>query len=453
MLNLYNTLSRKKESFKPIKKEVGMYSCGPTVYWYPHVGNMRTYIFSDILKRVLDYNGYKVKHVMNITDVGHLTSDADAGEDRMESAVLREHKSAEEIADFYTQVFLSDMKKLNILIPNFMPKATEHIKEQIALIKELEKKGFTYKTHDGIYFNSTKFKNYGKLAKINLKGLEAGKRIDIGEKKHKTDFALWKFSQNPGERQQEYQSPWGLGFPGWHLECSAMSMKYLGKSFDIHTGGIDHIPIHHTNEIAQSESATGKKFVKYWLHGAFLNFKGEKVSKSKGGLYTISELEKLGYNPMHFRYLCLLTHYRKPLNFTLSHLEAAKSAYERLKRKVQNIEGGKAKKDYEKQFAKALNNDLNMPEAIQILWKALEDTQYNSKAKKQFLEKADSVLGLELLITQDDQIPENVQSLLVSRQEAREKKDFKLADKIREQIKSLGFIVEDTPEGQKVSKS
>lgn len=252
-LKLYNTLTRKKETFKPIdKKEVHIYSCGPTVYWYQHIGNLKAYIFSDTLRRILLYNGYKVKQVINITDVGHLTSDADEGEDKMEKAARREGKTAQDIADYYFRLFAEDLKKLNILPPALWCKATEHIKEQIELIKKLEKKGYTYKTSDGIYFDSFKFRNYGKLAKINIRGLKFGKRISIGEKKHPTDFALWKFSNPPRIRQQEWESPWGIGFPGWHIECSAMSMKYLGEHFDIHTGGEDHISVHHTNEIAQS---------------------------------------------------------------------------------------------------------------------------------------------------------------------------------------------------------
>ncbi|MBU2104420.1 MAG: class I tRNA ligase family protein, partial [Nanoarchaeota archaeon] len=270
-LKLYNTLARKKEIFKPIKnEEVCMYTCGPTVYWYQHIGNLKAYIFADILKRTLKFNDYKVKHVINVTDVGHLTSDSDEGEDKIERAAAKEGKTAQEIAKFYFDLFLKDLKKLNIQEPAIWCKATEHIKEQIALIKKLEEKGFVYRTSDGIYFDTSKFKNYGKLAKLDIKGLKAGQRTNMREKKNKTDFALWKFSENPGKRQQEWNSPWGIGFPGWHLECSAMSMKYLGETFDIHTGGVDHIPIHHTNEIAQSESATGKRFVNYWMHENFL---------------------------------------------------------------------------------------------------------------------------------------------------------------------------------------
>src|SRR4030042_227264 len=331
-LKLYNTLTRKKEEFKPIKKwQVGIYSCGPTVYWYQHIGNLRTYIFADVLKRVLKYNNYKVKQVMNITDVGHLTSDSDEGEDKIEKAAAKEGKTAEEIANYYWEIFRQDFKKLNIFEPNIWCKASEHIKEQIELIKKIEKKGFIYKTKDGIYFDTSKLKDYGKLAKLKIENLQAGKRVAIGEKKNKTDFALWKFSEKPGERQQEWKSPWGIGFPGWHIECSAMSMKYFGETIDIHTGGEDHIPIHHTNEIAQSESATGKKFVNYWLHGAFLKLAGEKMSKSKGGLYTVSELEKQNFLPLVYRYLCLTAHYKTQLEFSLETLKNAQNSYDRLK--------------------------------------------------------------------------------------------------------------------------
>ena len=364
-IKLYNTLSRRKEIFKPIKKGfVGIYTCGPTVYWYQHIGNLRSYIFADVLKRVFLYDKYKVKHVINVTDVGHLTSDADEGEDKMEKAVLREHKKAEVIANFYWQEFKNDFKKLNIAEPNIWCKATQHIKEQIKLIKKLEKKGVTYKTSDGIYFDTSKLKDYGKLAKLNKQGLEAGKRIEIGEKKNITDFALWKFSplMNANgkllpKRQQEWESPWGVGFPGWHIECSAMSMKYLGEHIDIHTGGIDHIPVHHTNEIAQSETATGKKFVNYWLHGDFLNFKGKKISKSTGGLYTISELQEKGFNPLAFRYLTFITHYRDPLNFSLESLQSAQDAYNRLKNIISELKNDKRiSRKYLKQFNSAIND-------------------------------------------------------------------------------------------------
>jgi len=436
-----------------------MYSCGPTVYWYQHIGNLRTYIFSDFLKRTLEYNGFKVKQIINITDVGHLTSDADEGEDKMEKAAQKEGRSAQEIAEHYFNVFEKDLEKLNILPPTKWTKATDHIQEQIELIKQLEKKGYTYRTSDGIYFDSSKFKDYRNLALLNIEGLKAGKRIGIGEKKNKTDFALWKFSPQQGIREQEWNSPWGLGFPGWHIECSAMSMKYLGKHFDIHTGGEDHIPIHHTNEIAQSEAATGKKFVNYWLHGAFLLFKGEKVSKSKGGLYTISELEEIGFHPLHYRYLCLLTHYRKPLHFSLDNIDAAKNAYERLKRKVIELRneehiGKDLSKEYEKRFHDAINDDINIPAGLQVFLKAIDDFDFDSKKKLVLLEHFDSVLGIGVADMQETAVllPYEVQHLVDARERLRKNKLWAEADIIRERIKEKGYIVEDKPEGPKIDK-
>lgn len=439
MLQLYNTLTRKKETFKPIKAgQAGMYSCGPTVYWFQHIGNLRAYLFADTLKRILLYNKYKVKHIINITDVGHLTSDADSGEDKMEKAVKKEHRTAQEIAKFYFTAFDADLKKLHILPPGKWTKATEHIKEQIELIKKLEGKGYTYFTSDGIYYNSAKFKHYANLARLNVEGLEEGKRVSKGEKLNKTDFALWKFSGDE-KRQQEWKSPWGIGFPGWHIECSAMSMKYLGEHFDIHTGGIDHIPIHHTNEIAQSEAATGKKFVNYWLHNAFLTFKGEKVSKSSGGLYTLSELETQGYKPEHYRYLCLQTIYRFPLNFTLENLDAAKVAFERLKNKIIEMKklhskGNDETEEYEQQFLKAINDDLNTPGALQIVWKVLEDTDFDSKKKLKLLEKFDTVLGLGIRDFQEiiELGTTEVQNLLEAREILRKEKKWAEADILRE---------------------
>ena len=452
-LKVYNTLTRKKEVFKPIsKKQIGMYSCGPTVYWYQHIGNLRTYLFSDILKRILIYNNYNVKQVMNVTDVGHLTSDADTGEDKMEKAAKREGKKAQDIANYYLKLFKEDFVKLNISEPNIWCKATEHIKEQIELIKILEKKGFTYKTSDGIYFDASKLKDYGKLSRLNLKKIKAGKRISLGKKKNNTDFALWKFSEEPGIRQQEWKSPWGIGFPGWHLECSAMSLKYLGNHFDIHTGGMDHIPIHHTNEIAQSEGATGKKFVNYWLHGAWLLFKGEKVSKSKGGLYTISDLEEKDFSPLVFRYLTLTTHYRKPLNFTLKNLEKSKEAYLRLKNIISNLkEDKKINKKYLSAFEKAINNDLDMPAALRVLWGLIRDEKAYGKLGA--IKKMDSVFGLGLLKKEKIKIPKEIERFAKERQEARKKKDWEKADKLREKINKAGYILEDTKKGYNLKKS
>ncbi len=452
MIKLYNTLDRKKEVFEPLKDmHVGIYTYGPTVYWYQHIGNLRTYIFSDILKRVFLYNKYAVKHIINVTDVGHLTSDSDTGEDKVERAAKREGKTAREIADYYLKIFQKDFEKLNIIPPRKWPKATEHIKEQIELIKRLEEKGFAYKTGDGIYFNTGKLKDYGKLARLKIRGLQAGKRISLGEKKNKTDFALWKFSPLGEKRQQEWDSPWGIGFPGWHVECSAMSMKYLGENFDIHTGGQDHIQIHHTNEIAQSEAATGKPFVRYWLHGAWLLFKGRKISKSLGGLYTISELEKLGFEPLDFRYLCLTTHYRKPLSFTIDNLKTARNSYQRLKNIISEIKDDKKlNKKYIGEFEKAINNDLDMPGALQVLWKLLRDRKAEGKVKT--IIEMNRVLGLDLLKKEKIKIPEKVKKLIKEREDLRKGKMWKEADEIRKRINNLGFVIEDTEKGVAVKK-
>ncbi|MEM0465934.1 MAG: cysteine--tRNA ligase [Candidatus Pacearchaeota archaeon] len=453
ILKLYNTLGRKKQIFKPINPPyVGMYSCGPTVYSYQHIGNLRCYIFSDILKRVLLYNGYNVKHVINVTDVGHLTSDADEGEDKIEKAALKEGKKASEISKYYFNIFREDLKKVNVIEPEIWSWASEHIKEQIELIKKLEEKGYTYRTSDGIYYDTNKFIDYGKLALLSKEGLKAGKRVDMGEKRNKTDFALWKFSVKPGIRQQEWNSPWGIGFPGWHIECSAMSSKYLGEQFDIHTGGEDHIPIHHTNEIAQSEAAFGKKpWVKYWLHCAFLLSKGEKVSKSKGGLYTISELLEKGYKPLDYRYFCLTAHYRSQLDFSLEKLDNAKNTYQRLKNICSEIKNDeKTNEKYLKDFQKAINDDLNIPAALAVLWKLIRDEK--AQGKFYTIEKMDSVLGLDLLKKEEIEIPDEVKKLIKEREDARKKKDFKKSDELRNEIKNLGFKIDDTKEGTKVSK-
>lgn len=453
MLKLYNTLTRKKETFKPIHKgNVGIYTCGPTVYWYQHIGNLRSYIFPDILKRVLENEGYKVKQVINITDVGHLTSDADEGEDKIEKAAKKEGRKASEVATHYFSIFHDDLKKLNILEPSVWAKATEHIKEQINLVKELEKKGYTYKTSDGIYFDTSKFKDYGKLGRLDIKNLRAGKRISMGEKKHKTDFALWKFSEKGSKRQQEWQSPWGVGFPGWHIECSAMSMKYLGEHFDIHTGGEDHIQVHHSNEIAQSECATGKKFVNYWLHGAFLTTGGEKVSKSKGGLFTLSELEKKGFEPLAYRYFVLTANYRKPLEFSIENLQNAQNSYKRLKNIISGLkEDDKTNEKFLKEFEQKVNDDLDTPNALQVLWKLLRDEK--AKGKFRTVEKMDEILGLDLFRKETVKIPKNVKELAERREKARREKDWEEADKIRDEIRKKGYSIEDTEDGPEIKKN
>lgn len=469
----YNTLGRKLEEFKPIKPgEVSIYSCGPTVYSYQHIGNLRSYIFADILKKTLIFNDYKVKHAINITDVGHLTSDADEGEDKMEKASAKEGKTAKEIADYYFQIFHDDLGKLNIADPDFWPKASEHIKEQIELIKKLEEKGFTYKTADGIYFDTSKFPEYGKLSGQNLEEIKVGSRVDLRDKKNPTDFALWKFSPSASsgqaKRQQEWESPWSIGFPGWHIECSAMSMKYLGETIDIHTGGEDHVNVHHANEIAQSECATGKIFVHYWLHGAFLTFDGEKVSKSKGGLYTLADLEKLGYKPMHFRYLVLGTHYRSPLDFSLEALNGAKDAYVRMTNIIAEIkDDGKINEKYLAKFHEKMNNDLDTPGALAILWNLLRNEK--AEGKIQTIAKIREVLGLTIqlnyiLVAETENIvvtlgnvktihlTKEMNELIEKRKQARKDKNWKLSDELRDKIEKQGYLVEDKSEGQKIKK-
>jgi cysteinyl-tRNA synthetase len=461
-LKLYNTLGRKKQTFKPIKdKEVGMYTCGPTVYWFAHIGNMRTYIFGDILKRILLYNGFKVKHVMNITDVGHLTSDAEEGEDKMIKALRREGKpitveAVKEVAKFYTDAFVADLKRVNIILPDVICKATEHIHDMIELIKRIEKNGYTYETGVGLIYDTSKFKNYAKLGNLNLEQLKAGARVEPDPgRRNPSDFALWLTNQ-PNQLMQ-WDSPWGRGFPGWHIECSAMSIKYLGESFDIHCGGEEHIPVHHTNEIAQSEAATGKKWVNYWLHARWLLFKGGKMAKSSGEILTVSELEKKGYSPMVYRYFTLTAHYRTQLDFTDDNIEAAKNAHERLVNRIielrkENTSKGDIK-GYKTKFLEFINNDLDMPEALSLMWQMLKDEKLGAKEKLELAYDFDKVFGLGLKEIHEEKAPEAITKLVKEREEARKKKDFKKGDKLREEIRKLGWEVKDTEEGQKLSKT
>lgn len=443
-IKLYNTLTRKKEEFKSIKEgKVGMYSCGPTVYAHQHIGNLRAYLFSDILKKSLKLNGYNVKHIINVTDVGHLTSDSDSGDDKMEAAAKKEGRSAESIAKEYFDLFVIDLKNLNIEEPSIWAWATKHIEEQIDIVKKLEEKGYTYKTEDGIYFDSSKFPKYPEFAKLNIEGLEEGKRVTSSGKKNKTDFALWKFSSPKDKRQQEWDSPWGIGFPGWHIECSAMATKYLGEHFDIHTGGIDHIPIHHTNEIAQSECAFGiDKWVNYWMHGAFLELKEGKMSKSTGKIMRLSDLNEKGFSALDYRYFCLLTNYRKRLIFSIKNLEAAKSALSRLKNIIsETLDDGKVNNKYLELFTEAVNDDLNIPEAIQVLWKLVRSDESGIIGA---VKKMDEVLSLDLLVKDEVEIPKEVQELINERNVARENKDWKKSDEIRDKIKKLGFNIKDS---------
>lgn len=458
-LYLYNTLTRRKEKFEPLNPPyVGMYTCGPTVYNYAHIGNLRTYIFEDILKRVLIYNGYIVKHVMNITDVGHLTSDADEGEDKIEREAKKERRSAWEIAEFYTEAFKRDLKKLNIIEPDIWCKATDHIQDFIDLILILERKGYTYRTSDGIYFDTSKVPDYGKLAGQDLENLLPGARVEYNpEKKNPTDFALWKFSPKDVKRQMEWDSPWGVGFPGWHIECSAMSTKYLGQPFDIHCGGIDHIPIHHTNEIAQSEAAYDKPMAKYWLHGEFLIMGEKRMGKSEGNFITLSDLEEKGYHPLSYRYFCFTAHYRSPLKFTWSALEAAQRALFRLYENMKKYPKEEAKYDekYEEEFHKAINDDLDMPKALAITWELVKDDKLAPEVKRATLLQFDKVLGLSLDNPPEIkiEIPEEIWKLVEERELARKNKDWEKADRIREEIKNRGYIIEDTPQGPRIKKA
>jgi len=478
-LKLYNTLTRKKEIFKPIKKgQVGFYGCGPTVYWYQHIGNLRRYVFEDILFRTLVYNGFKVKHIINVTDVGHLTSNADEGEDKIEIAAKKEGKNAKEITHYYFDAFIKDLKKINFIEPDKWVWATEHLKEQISLIKILEKKGFTYKTSDGIYFDTSKLKDYGKLARLNVEGLKAGKRIDIGEKKNKTDFALWKFSDSKEKRQQEWDSPWGVGFPGWHIECSAMSSKYLGKQFDIHTGGIDNMNPHHINEIAQSETAFGiKPWVRYWIHNNHLNLKEGKMSKSSGKIIRLKDLEEKGYPALAFRYFLLSAQYRKRTEFDFKIMDSAKTSYNKLKNIISEIKDDKkdhhkgvpqrgasssssprkskilqgANKKYLEEFKEAINDDLNTPKALQVLWRLVRDDEAEGKLKT--IEKMDEVFGLDLLKKEEIKIPLEIKKLIDKRENARQKKDWREADKLRGEIGKKGFNLEDAGNGTRIRKN
>lgn len=471
MLHLWNTASRSLEEFHPLHPpNVGLYTCGPTVYWNAHIGNMRSYVFEDILQRTLELEGYAVRRVMNITDVGHLTSDEDEGEDKIEQAAAKEQKTAMEIAATYTERFLDDARKLNIKIPSapYLCKATEHIAEQIELIQELEKKGFMYTTSDGIYFDTSKFSSYGRLSGQKLEEKEEGARVAANpEKRHKTDFALWKFSvkKSPpyeggdegvlSKRQQEWKSPWGTGFPGWHIECSAMSRKYLGQPFDIHCGGVDHIAVHHENEIAQSEAGYGIKLANYWLHNEFLTVDGQKMSKSLGNIYTIGDIKARGFDPLALRYLYLGTHYRQKQNFTWNALTAAQHALTKLRKTVREWKNpaiGCA--EYEAHFKSALEDDLNTPAALAIVWKLIDDASSATSAKAASLLYMDRVLGLSLdaVIAHPWEVPEAVTHVLALRQEAREQKKWTESDRLRSDIEAMGWTVEDTPQGQKVLK-
>jgi cysteinyl-tRNA synthetase len=457
-IKLFNTLSRRKEQFIPlVEGKAGMYTCGPTVYDYAHIGNLRTYVFEDILRRVLEYNGLQVRHVMNITDVGHLESDADSGEDKMEKGARRTGKTAWQIAEEYTRAFKGDLHDLNIQEPHVWCKATEHIPEQIAMIECLREKGFTYRTSDGIYFDSAKLPGYGALTGQSAADLRAGARVDMGEKRNPTDFALWKFSPPDSKRQMEWDSPWGKGFPGWHIECSAMAAKYLGRLFDIHCGGEDAIAIHHTNEIAQTQACYGTTLANYWLHGTFLQLGDEKMAKSSGLYLRLETLKEKGFWPLAFRYLCLTGHYRSPLKFTWESLTGAQRALEKLHQQIKDFShqcGGRVEDrlvpEPRRAFLSAVNDDMNMPQALAAVWETA-DSQLSPGQKLALMSDFDRVLGLRLAnVGLDLHIPPEVEALVEQRRKAREAKNWGESDRLRQEIYEQGFVVEDAPRGQKV---
>ena len=452
-LSLFDTYTRKIRAFEPLSQEaVGLYACGPTVYDYAHIGNLRTYLFEDLLRRTLEYNGYRVNHVMNITDVGHLTSDDDTGEDKMEKGSRRTGMTAWEMADFYTAAFQDDLRSLNILEPDTWCRATDHIPEQIAFIDDLVKRGFTYKTNDGIYFDSRRSNSYGHLARLDIDGLRAGARVEPGERRFVTDFALWKFSPADEKRQMEWESPWGTGFPGWHIECSVMSAKYLGDFFDIHCGGEDHIPIHHTNEIAQTEASKGTTLANFWMHGYFLQLDNVKMAKSAGQFLRLQSLVEADYDPMVYRYLCLTAHYRTQLSFGWDSLTACRSALARLRKMCfQWGEPGEPDADLVMQFDAHINNDLNLPRALALTWD-LRTTDIPDANKKATLLHFDRVFGLRLGEWQPDEldIPAEVEELLKERESARLEKRWQEADSLRDKILAAGYQIEDTPAGPRL---
>ena len=467
-LKLFNTMGRELQDFLPItKNEVSIYACGPTVYNYAHIGNLRTYIFEDVLKRALIYLGYKVKHMMNITDVGHLTDDGDSGEDKMEKSAREAGKTAWEIAEYYTEAFFKDTETLNIIKPDIVTKATDYINEMIDLIKRLEEKGYTYISGGNVYFAIDKFPDYGKLALLDRQKLHAGARIEVdSNKQNPYDFVLWFTKSKFGNQTMVWDSPWGRGYPGWHIECSAMSMKLLGENFDIHCGGIDHINVHHTNEIAQSEAATGKKWVNYWLHGEFLVLNKEKMAKSAGNFLTIANIVKKGYDPLDYRYFCLTGHYRSQLQFSwesldssrnarLNIIEKIKSCYEEAGRKAAKAEKASDLSEHAQKiisdFRATIEDDLNCPKALAVVWTMLKDPKISSAEKVFLAIEFDKILGLslweEINKEADTAITDEVNNLIKEREIARKNKDFKQADVIRDKLKELGIEIKDTSDG------
>ena len=459
-LYFYNTLTRKKEIFKPLhEREVRMYSCGPTVYKDATIGNMRTYIMNDIIRRVLKYNDYTVKHAMNITDVGHLVSDGDEGEDKMVKSSREMHKTPTEIANYYTDLFFQDLEKLNIETPEIICKATEHISDMIKYVQKLIDNGYAYITSTAIYFDVSKLDKYGILSGIKLDEQKAGARVDVDtEKRNPYDFALW--IKAPENHIMKWESPWGLSYPGWHIECSAMGQKYLGEVFDIHTGGIDLIPTHHENEIAQSKGACGKNPARFWIHGEYLLIDGGKMSKSLGNVYLLKDIEAKGYDPLAYRLFTYSSGYRTKLNFTWDAMPASQKSLEKLKQGYQNhLLGSDDISDeeiakYEEDFHKAINDDLNMPLAMSVVWEIIKNPK-KSKKLADLLLKFDTVLALKIdepIKQKVSEIPSEIIELAEKRKQARENKNWEESDKIRDEIKSKGYIIKDSKEGYEIVK-
>ncbi len=457
-LKLYNTITREKETFTPINDVTRIYSCGPTVYSFAHIGNFRAYVFMDTLRRVLKYNGYTLKHAMNITDVGHLESDADEGEDKIAKAARKENKDPYEIAAFYTNIFLRDFEKLNIDKPEIICKATDHINEMIEYVSDIVKRGYGYETSKGIYFDISKLDKYPILQERKVDEQIAGARVEVDkEKKNPEDFAIW--IKAPEKHLMKWDSPWGLSYPGWHIECSAMSSKYLGEEFDIHTGGIDHIPTHHENEIAQSKGRCGKVPARFWMHCNFLTIDGGKMSKSLGNIYTIDTLEQKGIDPIAYKLFCFSSHYRNKLNFTFEGAISANTSLVRLREGYQKhicgtdmVDKDKIK-EFEEKFHKAINDDLNMPVAMSVVWDVIK---YPIKSKQiaDLLLKFDKVLGIKIDKKQEakEDIPEEIQKLVEERDKAREEKNWELSDKLRDIIKEKGYIIKDSKCGASIER-